>query len=51
LPQTPARVALAKAVEWYRKHGYAPKAPAQERAGGAPRRLRAFFGQTKHETP
>jgi dihydroflavonol-4-reductase len=24
LPQTPARVALRKAVEWYRAHGYAP---------------------------
>jgi dihydroflavonol-4-reductase len=24
LPQTPARVALHKAVEWYRAHGYAP---------------------------
>jgi dihydroflavonol-4-reductase len=24
LPQTPARVALGKAVEWYRAHGYAP---------------------------
>lgn len=24
LPQTPARVALGKAVEWYRSHGYAP---------------------------
>jgi dihydroflavonol-4-reductase len=24
LPQTPARVALRKAVEWYRSHGYAP---------------------------
>ena len=24
LPQTPARVALRKAVEWYRTHGYAP---------------------------
>ena len=24
LPQTPARVALSKAVEWYRAHGYAP---------------------------
>jgi dihydroflavonol-4-reductase len=24
LPQTPARDALAKAVEWYRSHGYAP---------------------------
>lgn len=24
LPQTPAREALAKAVEWYRAHGYAP---------------------------
>jgi len=25
LPQTPARVALRKAVEWYRAHGYAPE--------------------------
>jgi dihydroflavonol-4-reductase len=25
LPQTPARVALGKAVEWYRTHGYAPQ--------------------------
>ena len=24
LPQTPARTALSKAVEWYRSHGYAP---------------------------
>jgi len=24
LPQTPARVALRKAVEWYRSRGYAP---------------------------
>ena len=24
LPQTPARMALRKAVEWYRAHGYAP---------------------------
>jgi dihydroflavonol-4-reductase len=24
LPQTPARTALRKAVEWYRSHGYAP---------------------------
>lgn len=24
LPQTPARVALRKAVEWFRAHGYAP---------------------------
>lgn len=24
LPQTPAREALSKAVEWYRSHGYAP---------------------------
>jgi dihydroflavonol-4-reductase len=24
LPQTPARVALGKAVDWYRAHGYAP---------------------------
>ena len=24
LPQTPARVALRKAVQWYRAHGYAP---------------------------
>jgi len=24
LPQNPARVALRKAVEWYRAHGYAP---------------------------
>ena len=24
LPQTPARVSLRKAVEWYRSHGYAP---------------------------
>jgi dihydroflavonol-4-reductase len=24
LPQTPARVALRKAVDWYRSHGYAP---------------------------
>lgn len=23
LPQTPVRVALRKAVEWYRSHGYA----------------------------
>jgi dihydroflavonol-4-reductase len=51
LPQTPVRVALAKAVEWYRAHGYAPKATARERAGRAPRGPRALFRQTKHETP
>jgi hopanoid-associated sugar epimerase len=32
--QTPAREALAKAVEWYRANGYAPAAPAK-RAGSA----------------
>ena len=33
-PQTPAREALRKAVEWYRANGYAPPAPGK-RPGGA----------------
>ena len=32
-PQTPAREALRKAVEWYRTNGYAPPAAAAARAG------------------
>ena len=32
-PQTPAREALRKAVEWYRANGYAPPAPGQRSTG------------------
>ena len=35
-PQTPAREALRKSVEWYRANGYAPPAPGKLPAGAAP---------------
>ncbi len=35
-PQTPARAALRKAVEWYRVNGYAPPAPAKPAAKPTP---------------
>jgi len=35
-PQTPAREALSKAVDWYRANGYAPPAPGKLSSGAAP---------------
>ena len=35
-PQTPAREALRKAVEWYRANGYAPPAPGNVTRSAAP---------------